>query len=431
MSLLKSIGNDPDISEDYDYLLAMGNLYEQEHESAHALSMFARANQVMAGNDYARATELRLAEHEGRQITDNVSAGPELSVAPVFEDINIYQLDFRLRNLPAGSPLLPPRSSIETIGTARYHLNFDGWPTISGLFQERNARGSISFPQGAIAPSPTQPGCGTTAQPTCSVLVQYRNTYDTTFNAGINPVFHLFGTAISLNPGVQFTIRRDSASPVQLNQDLFRQFLYLYTGSFGNWVSATGSLLHEAGPFTEERLHSREFAETLEFQVGRPWGKTALLAGYQGRDILFRPLIREYFTTTTYVGIERKFGSAWTVAGLGEYVRAWRVQDTDFVIAQALRPGYRVDWRPMNSHWAVHASGAWSRGEGFSLYDNVTNEATVSWVKGFQRPMNDGIGEVPVTYPLRISFGIQQQSLYNFTGTNRNTMLPIIRINLF
>jgi tetratricopeptide (TPR) repeat protein len=418
--LLKTIGDNPDTAHDYDYLLAMGNLYQQEHQSAQALSMFARANQVMAGNDYARETELRLADHEGRQITDQVSAQPAFAVAPIFEDINIYQLDFRLRNLPPNSALLPPRSSIETVGIARYRLHFGGWPTISGLFQERNARGSISFPQGPVAVGTSTP-----------VAVQYRNTYDTIFNSGINPVFHVLGTPVSLSPGIQFTIRRDASSPIQLNQNLFRQFLYLYTGSFGNWVSANGSLIHETGPFTEENLHSREFAGSLEFQVGRPWGKTALLTGYQGRDILFRPLIREYFTTTMYVGVQRKIGSAWTVAGLGEYVRAWRVQDTNFAIAQALRPGYRLDYRPLASHWAVHAEGSWSRGEGLNLYDNVSNEVLVSFIKGFQKPLNDGIGEVPVTYPLRISVGIAQQSFYNFTGNNRNTILPIIRINLF
>jgi tetratricopeptide (TPR) repeat protein len=420
MTLLRAIGNNPDTAQDYDYLLTMGNLYQQEHQSSQALGMFARANQVMSGNDYARETEIRLAEHEGRQITDQVSAEPAFALGAIFEDINVYQLDFRLRNLPANSPLLPPRSSIETLGTARYRLHFNGWPTISGLFQERNARGSISFPQGPVGVGTSNP-----------VLVQYRNTYDTIFNTGINPVLHLFGTPISLNPGIQFTIRRDASSPVQMNQNLFRQFLYLYTGSFANWVSVTGSLIHETGPFTEEDLHSRDVAGTLEFQVGRPWGKTSLLTGYFGRDILFRPQIREYYSTNMYVGVQRKFGSAWTVAALGEYVRAWRVQDTDFAIAQALRPGYRLDYRPLASHWAVHAAGAWSRGEGLSLYDNVANEVMVSYIKGFQRPLNDGIGEVPVTYPLRISFGIQQQSFYNFTGNNRNTILPIIRINLF
>ena len=420
MSLLKSIGNNPDTAQDYDYLLAMSSAYQQQHDTSQALSMIARANQIMTGNDYARDTEIRLAEQEGRQLTDQVSVQPQFSLSPIFEDINVYQLDARLRNLPPNSGLLPPRSSVETFGNARYHLRFKGWPTITGMFQERNARGSVSFPQGPVSVGTTTP-----------VLVQYRNTYDTTFNAGINPVFHVLGTPVSLNPGVQFTIRRDASSPLQLNQNLFRQFLYLYTGSFANWVSVSGSLIHESGPFTEENLHSRDAAGTIEFQVGRPWGKTSLLTGYEGRDILFRPLIREYYTTDMYAGIQRKFGSAWTAAVLGEYLRAWRVQDASFAIAQALRPGFRLDYRPLASHWAVHAAGAWSKGEGFNAYDNVSNEITISYTKGLQRPMDDGIGQVPVTYPLRISFGVAQQTFYNFNGKNQNTIAPIIRFNLF
>src|SRR5205814_2995472 len=54
MALLKSIGNEPDISEDYDYLLAMANAYQQSHENSQALGMFARATQIMQGNDYAQ-----------------------------------------------------------------------------------------------------------------------------------------------------------------------------------------------------------------------------------------------------------------------------------------------------------------------------------------------------------------------------------------
>jgi len=412
LALLKAIGNNPDAAEDYEYLLAMGNVYQQEHDTSQALGMFARANQVMAGNDYAQATEIRLAEQEGRQITEEVSVEPQFSLSPIFEDINIYQLDARLRNLPPNFSLLPPpRSSVETYGSARYHLRFKGWPTVSGLFAERNARGTISIPS--------------------QELIQYRNTYDTIFNGGINPVFHLFGATIGLNPGVQFTIRRDASAPVQMNQDLFRQFLYLYTSSFGNWVAVSGSVIREAGPYTEQHLHSRDAAGRIEFQVGRPWGKTSLLTGYEGRDVLFRPLIREYYTTDSYVGIQRKFRSSWTAAVLGEYLRSWKVRDSSFAIAQALRPGFRLDYRPLASHWAVHAAGTWSRGEGFNAYDNVSNEVMVSYTKGLRRPLNDGIGEVPVTYPLRISLGIQQQTFYNFNGKNRSTILPVIHFNIF
>jgi tetratricopeptide (TPR) repeat protein len=412
MALLKNVGNDPDAAQDYEYLVTMANAYQQSHDNAHALTMFARANDIMAGNDYARDTEMRLAGEQGRQVTEQVSAGPELVVHPIFEDINIYQLDARIRGLAQDSTVLPPpRSTVETLGIARYHLNFKGWPTITGMFEERNARGTVSFPD--------------------ELLIQYRNTYDTSFNTGINPVFHLFGTTISLNPGVQFTIRRDSASPVQLNQNLFRQFLYLYTSAFGNWVSVNGSLIREAGPFTEMNQHSRDAAGTIEFQVGRPWGRTAMLTGYEGRDILFRPLVREYYTTDMYFGIQHKFGASWTAAALAEYLRSWRVQDASFATAQALRPGFRLDYRPLASRWAVHAAGTWSKGEGFATYNNISNEVMVSYTRGLQRPVNDGAGEVSVTYPFRISFGIQQQTFYNFDGKNRNTFLPIIRFSLF
>lgn len=412
MTLLKAVGNDPDTAQDYAYLVAMASAYQQAHDDAHALTMFARANDIMSGNDYARDTEMRLAGEQGRQVTEQVSAEPELLVHPIFEDINIYQLDARIRGLAQDSTVLPPpRSTMETLGIARYHLNFKGWPTITGMFEERNARGTVSFPD--------------------ELLIQYRNTYDTSFNIGINPVLHLFGATISLNPGVQFTIRRDSASPVELNQNLFRQFLYVYTSAFGNWVAVNGSLIREAGPFTEMDLHSRDAAGNIEFQVGRPWAKTAMITGYQGRDILFRPLVREYYTTDMYFGIQQKFRASWTAAVLAEYLRSWRVQDASFATAQAIRPGFRLDYRPMASHWAVNAAGTWSKGEGFAAYNNVSNQVMASYTKGLQRPVTDGAGEVSVTYPLRVSFGIQQQTFYNFNGKNRNTFLPIISLSLF
>src|ERR1041384_4554799 len=88
-------------------------------------------------------------------------------------------------------------------------------------------------------------------------------------------------------------------------------------------------------------------------------------------------------------------------------------------------PRLRLDYKPLASHWAVHASGTWSRGQGFHAYDNVSNEVLVSYTRGFERPLDDGHGEIPVTYPMRISFGIQQQTFYDFTGSNRNTILPV------
>jgi hypothetical protein len=41
------------------------------------------------------------------------------------------------------------------------------------------------------------------------------------------------------------------------------------------------------------------------------------------------------------------------------------------------------------------------------------------------------VGEVGVEFPLRFSFGIQQQSFFNFTGERKSTFLPVIKVTLF
>ena len=388
----------------------MGNVYRQQQDTMQALAAFARANQIVQGNPSAEKTEIRLAEQEGRQITEILSVHPQVSLSPVFEDENIYTTDAKLRGITDPSLLPTPRSSFESIAEARYRVRLHGWPVISGLVGERNARGRVSFPS--------------------DLLIQDRDTYDTIFNVGVNPVLHLGQNTITLNPGLQFTIRRDTVSPREMNQNLFRQFVYLYTSSFMNWFSISGSAMHEAGPFIERDLHSRDLAGRLEFAVGRPWGKTSFITGYAARDVMFRPLVREYFTTSTYVGVQRKFGENIKAAIFGEYLRSWRVQELDFALAQSMRPAFNLEYAA-TPHWTVRASGRWSRGEGFHVYDNFQNQILLSYVRGWQSPIHDGIGEVPVTYPFRISFGVQQQTFYNFAGNSRTTVLPVIQVNLF
>ena len=77
---------------------------------------------------------------------------------------------------------------------------------------------------------------------------------DYSFNFGINPTFHLGSNVVTFNTGIQETIRRDSLSPVQMDQNLFRQFLYMSTSSFFNMVSVSGYAIHETGPFTFSNL---------------------------------------------------------------------------------------------------------------------------------------------------------------------------------
>jgi tetratricopeptide (TPR) repeat protein len=408
--VLSSFRNDPDSEENYQYLMAMSNVYRQQQDTVQALTEVARANQLVDGDDYAQRTELSLAEQEGRQVTDNVSVRPDASFAPIFEDITIYQTDAKLRGITNPALLPPPRSSYESLADARYRIHFKGWPVISGLVEERNARGSISIPS--------------------ELLIVNRNTFDTTFNGGINPVWHFGNNSLAFEPGLQFTVRRDTSDPVNINQNLFRQFLYVYSSPFFNWVSFSGTLIRETGPFTEQDLHSRDASAHLDFVVGRPWGKTSLITGYSARDVLFRPLIREYFTTDSYLGVRHRFGDHVKASIIGEYLRSWRVQDNLYAIAQAIRPGFNVEVTP-NMHWTITAAGVWSRGEGDHFYDNVGNQLLVSYVRSVQRPLHDGLGEVPVNYPLRFSFGIQQQTFYNFTGSSTTTVLPVVRLSLF
>ena len=130
------------------------------------------------------------------------------------------------------------------------------------------------------------------------------------------------------------------------------------------------------------------------------------------------------------MGLQHKFGTRLTVAALAEDLRSWRVQSTQFAIAQALLPGGRFEFRA-NPRWSVQGSFVLSRGEGFHTYDNAQSEFLVSYIRPLHGGLKDGVGEVPVSYPMRFSFGVQQQTFYNFTGSTRTTVLPVVHFTLF
>ena len=397
---------------DYEYLMAEGTLYRQRQDTVHALSTFAQASNVGGVDDrhIVDNAQYEVADEEGRPITKNVSLFSDASFSPEFEDINVYVLDARLLKITNPALLPPPRHSFQSLGAEYFRVHLKGVPTLSGFVGESITRGSLYFPSASV--------------------VQNRNTFDTMFNVGVTPVLHFGRNSITFNPGVQFTIRRDTESPLELNENLFRQYLYLSTSSFFNWISVHGSAIREAGPFTEQNLHSRDASADLEFTVGRPWGNTALLTGYSARDLLFRPQAREYFSSSAYVGIQHKFGERLTVAVLGEYLRSWLVQFTNYSIAQAILPGARVEYHA-SSRWNVQASFLLSRGEGYHAYDNVQAQALVSYVHPVRRGLDTGGAESQVAYPSRFSFGLQEQTFYDFNGQARNTILPVIRFTLF
>jgi hypothetical protein len=246
----------------------------------------------------------------------------------------------------------------------------------------------------------------------------------------MTPILHFGSNSVAFNGGLQYTIRRDTISPVFMNQNLFRQFLYISTSSFFNWVSFNGSAIRETGPFTDQNLHSRDLSASAEFTVGRPWGHTALLAGYTTRDLLFSPLVEEYFNTSSYIGLQHKFGSRLTVAALAEDLRSWRVLNTEYVTAQALLPGARFELRA-NSRWNFQGSFLLSRGMGFHQYDNAQSEFVVAYTRAMRGAAKFDAGGAPVTHPFRFSFGLQQQTFYNFDGSSKTTVLPVVHFSLF
>ncbi|HET8890533.1 MAG TPA: tetratricopeptide repeat protein [Candidatus Angelobacter sp.] len=405
---LAALGKSADYEQSYDYQLAWANIYTQRHDNVRAISSFARANQLAADDPTAERGLLQVSGQEGTPVPfrPNLSVQSEVATGAIFEDATLYQMDNKLFGAP-----VPPRSSQETdLGsTFRYHPG--GSLPINGFVGVRNYRGTISIPS--------------------ETLIVHRNTYDTVFNVGTTPVLHLGNAHIVLNPGIEFTIRRDTESPVQMNQHLFRQFLYLNTSPFFNWLTVRGSAIHESGPFSLQDLHSRDLGASLEFEVGRPWGSNALVTGYSVRDLLFHPLVREFFTTSTWAGMEHKFGQKTSLTVLGKYVRSWRVQDLTFATAQALIPGARFEYKP-NDRWSFDGSMDFTRGEGFHLYDNVQSGFLISYVKPIRRSVNDVNGSLNVDYPLRFSVGLQQQSFFSYTGTGGTSAFrPVVRISIF
>jgi len=405
---LASLPDDPDRNSNYNLLVSQGNVYRQRGENDRALATFVQANQLDPQDPATRTAEIELAEEEGRPLTDRIRMASEARVDAVFEDENIYQMDARLLGVQNNGVLLPPpRRSIETFADSRFQFRPDSFPRIQGFIGERNAEGSISFPS--------------------KLLIQDRNTFDTIFNISVAPVLQLGNVNLNILPGLQYTVRRDTLAPVPMNQNLFRQFLYVASSPIGDWFSFSGNLIREAGPFTEQDLHSRDFSGALDFRVGRPWGKTALLTGYSARDLLFGPSIHEYYQTISYAGLQRGFGSHIRVLAVAEFLRAWRVEGSEYAIAQALRPRFGVD-AGLSQHWTLSASGAWSSGRSFHAYDSATSSFLLSYTRerGFGKALSSETASL--AYPLRFSFGLQQQTFYDFPGQERTQVVPAAQV---
>jgi tetratricopeptide (TPR) repeat protein len=413
---LAAIGQDADNDPDYQYLLAQANIYRQEHRNDQALTAFAQASNAAGDDPTAENSLLMAGANEGLRINPTVSLLSNFSVQPIFEDTTVYVLDSKLdavTPIPISetSLLPPPRSSIQTQGTAAFHLHLNHLPTASGFFQVRNARGRISVPS------------------TNSIV--NRNTTDYSFNIGLNPTVHLGTNVLNFDGGIQETIRRDSISPRELNQNLFRTFLYMNTSSFFDTVSVNAFVIRDSGPFTDLDLHSRILAGGVDFRVGRPWGRTALVTGWGANDQQFQPENIVNFYTTSYVGLQHQFGDKWNVRAVAEDLRTWRIVGLRSGIAQALRPFGEVDYAPTR-RWRVQATAAYNNTRSFHVYDAVQSGFAVSYAMPIRRVFREeGGNELPLQYPIRFSAGMQQESFFNFPGTNTQQYRPYFSISLF
>jgi tetratricopeptide (TPR) repeat protein len=407
-SIDKSDQSDPT----YQYLLTKASIYRQQHHNTQALTAFAQAADA-AGEDPTADRELmQAAGDEGLRITPNFSFLSDFSVSPIFEDTTVYPLDARLDvTLPGRRNLLPPpRSSLQTEWTGAYHLHLGNLPDASGFFQVRNAQGQISVPS--------------------ADAIVNRDTTDYSFNFGLNPTLHLGTNVITFDTGIQETIRRDSEDPYDMNQNLFRQFVYMSTSSFFNMVSVSGYAIREAGPFTESLQHSRDLSAAVDFRVGRPWGKTFFLTGWGARDEQFNPIIREFYYTSVYAGIERRVSNRFTVRAVAEDLRAWRIEGSQYAIAQALRPAGSVQFTPTRN-WRIEGNFAYSRNMSFHAYDAVQSGFAVSYALPIHRTFKDEGQNVGLVYPIRFSAGIQQENFFNFTGGNTQQLRPYVSITIF
>ncbi len=176
---------------------------------------------------------------------------------------------------------------------------------LSGFFQIRNANGEESLPQEA--------------------LIINRNTFDYNFNSALNPVVHIGNASLAFNTGMQFTIRRDTEAPQYMNQNLFREFAVRQQQlvrqlAVVQWRPLSRSRSVHGYQLPSEFQRCRQLAAIYRWDVpgARPHSSPDT-PGAISRSVRCRGSI---FTTSTYGGLQHKFGQKLTASLLGEYIRS-------------------------------------------------------------------------------------------------------------
>lgn len=412
---LAAVNTATDGAPDYQYLLAQANVFRQEHQGTQALTSFAQASNAEGEDQTAQQELLQAGGAEGWSINPKVSLLSDLSVDPIYEDTTVYVLDAKLDAsypvAPNNASLLPPpRSSIQTQWTDAYHLHLGHLPTASGFFQLRNARGQISVP--------------------ATNTIVNRDTTDTTLNFGLDPSIRMGTNVITFNSGIQGTIRRDSTSPAEMNQNLFRMFTYMSTSSLFNALSVSGYVIRESGPFTDINLSSKTFTAAVDFRVGSPWGRTAMVTGWGESKQTFSPMNFENYFTSSYIGLEHRFGERVNVRAMMEDLRAWRVFGGNSGIAQNVRPAAWADYA-FKRNWDLQVSSAYSSTRSYHVYDATQNGFSLSYALPVRRRVTDEGGPMTLAYPIRFSAGMQDETFFNFKGSQSQQLRPYFGITIF
>jgi hypothetical protein len=154
-----------------------------------------------------------------------------------------------------------------------------------------------------------------------------------------------------------------------------------------------------------------------------------LLAGWGVNKITYKPQFYEAYFTSSYIGLERQFGQRLDIKGLAEDIRAWRIVGPNSGIAQNLRPAAVINIVPHRA-WNIELDTAYSSTRGFHIYDATQNGISVSYALPFHRSFSDASGPVSLSYPIRFSGGVQDETFFNFPGGHQQ-IRPYIEISIF
>ena len=271
----------------------------------------------------SQQAEYDLAGEQGRQLTEGLSVGSWCRPAPIFEDENIYQLDARLRgvqNIPGLLP--PPRRSIETFADARFRVKTGDIPVLP-----------VSSVSGTLAaPSRSQLGPDSAAQYLRHDIQWGHQSGRSRRECG--PHYHArlavhtparYGISARLEseslPAVRLRFKQPNRQLALVQCKCYPRNRTVHQSGSAFPRSLCQSKFHSRTPLGQDRIHYRLWRTRRPVSPHDP-------GVLSDQHLYWR---------------QRKFGSKIRATALAEYLRAWRVQDSSFAIAQSIRPAFY--WR--------------------------------------------------------------------------------------